>query len=69
MTPKSEYDINLGVLIEALDEVTDHKKLLTDAKGDIDRLAAIEKIIAYSSLLTNVATWTLTSIRHPKLDK
>jgi hypothetical protein len=61
------YEHDLAILIEALDEVTDHKKLLTDAKGDIERLAAIEKIVAYSSLLMNVATWTLTGIRHPKL--
>jgi hypothetical protein len=61
------YQHDLAILLEAIDEVTEHKKLLTDAKSDIERLAAIEKIVAYSSLLTNVATWTLTGIRHPRL--
>ncbi len=60
------YQHDLGILIEALDEVTNHRKLLTDAKGDIERLEAIEKIVAYSSLLNDVACWTLIGIRHPK---
>jgi hypothetical protein len=60
------YEHDLGILIEALDEVTDHRKRLTDAKSDIERLEAIEKIIAYSSLLNNVACWTMSGIRHPR---
>jgi hypothetical protein len=60
------YQHDVSILVEALGEATDHQKPLQEAKDDIERLAAIEKLIAYAALLTNAGTWTMTKIRRPE---
>jgi hypothetical protein len=60
------YEHDKEILIEALDEVNNHKKALLAAKNDIERLAAIEQIVIYSSLLDKVSSWTLAKIRYPE---
>ncbi len=60
------HDHNLQVLTDALSELETHKRrLLNSPSGDIGRIEALEKIIAYASTLSVVAAWTLSSLQYP----
>lgn len=63
------YQHDVQILVDAIDEVGNHKKALIEAKSDIERLAAMEKLIAYSVLLTQVASWAFAKIRNPESAK
>jgi hypothetical protein len=59
------YKHDLKILVDALEEIAHQKQALIDAKGDIERLAAMEKVIAYSALLNQVASWAICKVRYP----
>ena len=63
------YQHDIAYLVELLDEVNSYKTTLISAKGDIERLAAMEKVIAYSTSLSHVAAWTMYKIRRPGLNR
>lgn len=59
------YKHDLDYMVELLDEVNGFKAKLTVAKSDIERLDAMEKLIAYAASLSHAATWAMYKIRHP----
>jgi hypothetical protein len=67
MIGRDYYQETVDMLSEALGEAAQHQKRLVAAKSDIERLDAIEKLIAYSGLLTAVGTWAMATIRWPQL--
>jgi len=62
------YQQNINYLIELLDEVNGFQKKLAAARTDIERLDAMEKVVAYSASLSHLASWTMHQIRHPRAD-
>lgn len=61
-----DYTHNVAVLNDSFDQLEIQRKAYADAKNDIERITALEKIVTYSSLVTMTASWTLAQIQYPE---